>query len=1494
MNASLRLPYALLPSLLLSTIVLFPGARAQAQGSAQYVSVYPGARSVGVKAPLRLSVFTKGTKKITLALSRLSREAYVDLSISPWSREYARKMAALKFTLPTKNDSSTFVKQYGVADGANYFSLDPKLEAGYYLISALTADGTRAHSTLLISNLGLIAKQSDDQVLLFVVNLTSGVPVSDATIEASSSGSGKKILTTNKSGTAVLNLKNSGINPDRLLLVARKDHQEAQLTSGRTPYLDTKYQVYIDTDRPIYKGGHEVNWYAVVKQETRGKLVAVERKSVSYQVLGADGKAFKKGTLKLDSFGKTGAAFQAPRNTGGFFVIRLRVGGENHQANFLIKDYVKPTMYVQVLPDEPAVIFGRNIKGRIKAKFLHGGVPSGGAVEYQVYRGLYRAPGFEVSSEERLFELTPNAPTGQGELITTGKGVLGDSGEMEFLIPTKPEHKQSIFTIRAVVSATDGSTTTDRAAGSGQVKVLAGAITMAARRNSFIIAPDHADTIRVQLKDLRGAAVANQLVEAIIYKESWDKKSGYNHKLPKIEYEKIDTLSGKTNSSGLLELSVKIKSNGRYRVVLRSTDSFGNPITQNLYYWVADASFVADAGAFSEIGLQSDKRFYRPGDTAQILISTSLPNAQVLVTAEGDGIFLRRLIRMRGRTHLFALPLKDARYVPNLYFSALVVREGRLHNSTLPVFLSPEERFIQTELEPDKKQYRPGDKVTLRVKTKDARGQGTRASVSVGVVDEAIFLVQSRIAPSIEKFFYGRRPNRTRLSWSFPPIFTGGASKDDAQQGDPERRGFKDTAYFRHNVETDRNGQATISFQLPANLTTWRITAVSSDAGHLVGTRVDKFLSTKELIARLSIPRFLNTGSRGEAIAIIQNLTDQDLEIKGNFRVKGLELIGKSAFTGTVKARGRTSFKVGVRASKEDADARIQFFLSTKDGKFTDSLERRLPIFETGLTHVLATDGKLLGGRSASSKRTTSLSLAQDPQAKRVLGQNAELRQFELVVYPNLLANLLGSLEFLLEYPHGCVEQTTSRFLPNIQVLNFLRKHKIKDAALEKKLNAHVTAGIANLLALQNTKRGGWGWWQSRNSYAVNHWMTAYALYGLVSARNAGFAVDAGRLKLGLEALRKTMYSVGPGRSYSEVDTKDYPKEESFIVFGNYILTLAGQGDPSIADAVMVVREQATLESLGWAAQTLAYEQRPSELADLLRVIRARAKNYSFEEKVEQTRPNTSDVYYTSIALGGLFQRGSQAENEAFVRRLLAQRSFDGKFRSTRDTAAALGTLLDYLSANRQLLDADLKLEFSLPDGKAKSLNIQGSEQRSAIRIPITMPAGSAVTAETLKAGVAFQGRGLAQAYLVARVFERTKQFVPIDRGLSVSRVYVPEGQDPARTKFSGTIDQGDGLDVIVTVKPHQNSGNYMLVSEPIPPGFVVESEFDYSYGRRHVVVTKSFVHFYVENYYGPSTLRYRLRSVNRGSFLVPPARAELMYDDRIHGSSAATVLKVE
>jgi uncharacterized protein YfaS (alpha-2-macroglobulin family) len=87
---------------------------------------------------------------------------------------------------------------------------------------------------------------------------------------------------------------------------------------------------------------------------------------------------------------------------------------------------------------------------------------------------------------------------------------------------------------------------------------------------------------------------------------------------------------------------------------------------------------------------------------------------------------------------------------------------------------------------------------------------------------------------------------------------------------------------------------------------------------------------------------------------------------------------------------------------------------------------------------------------------------------------------------------MLGSLEFLTNYPYGCVEQTLSSFLPNLVVRSAMKDlgaGGVNDAALEKMIRA----GVKRVIDFQNP-RGGWGFWRGDDT---DPFVTAYAVWAL-------------------------------------------------------------------------------------------------------------------------------------------------------------------------------------------------------------------------------------------------------------------------------------------------------------------------------------------------------------------------------------------------------------
>src|SRR5207302_9045058 len=113
--------------------------------------------------------------------------------------------------------------------------------------------------------------------------------------------------------------------------------------------------------------------------------------------------------------------------------------------------------------------------------------------------------------------------------------------------------------------------------------------------------------------------------------------------------------------------TVRVERPGHLRVEARARDARGTELRGATYFWAAGNRPLALAA--EGLTLVPDKQIYAPGETAQLLVVSPLPGAQVLVTLEGRTLAGHRVLAMQGNALLVPLPL-DAKDAPNLHVAA--------------------------------------------------------------------------------------------------------------------------------------------------------------------------------------------------------------------------------------------------------------------------------------------------------------------------------------------------------------------------------------------------------------------------------------------------------------------------------------------------------------------------------------------------------------------------------------------------------------------------------------------------------------------------------------------------------------------------------------------------------------------------------------------------------------------------------------------------------
>jgi len=188
-------------------------------------------------------------------------------------------------------------------------------------------------------------------------------------------------------------------------------------------------------------------------------------------------------------------------------------------------------------------------------------------------------------------------------------------------------------------------------------------------------------------------------------------------------------------------------------------DSNRREATHETSLWVAGAGCARGSEEDQRLEIYPEKRFYRPSDTAHILVVTQSPGAQLLTTIEGQRVFAWSVQASNESSLTLDIPTQE-RNEPNSSFAATYIKKEQLYEGSKSISVLAREKALKVTIETDKPQYRPHEKVTCTVTAQDEQGRPVSAELSLGIVDEAIYAVRPESVQPREKVFYHRHSNR--------------------------------------------------------------------------------------------------------------------------------------------------------------------------------------------------------------------------------------------------------------------------------------------------------------------------------------------------------------------------------------------------------------------------------------------------------------------------------------------------------------------------------------------------------------------------------------------------------------------------------------------------------------------------------------------------------------------------------------------------------------
>ncbi len=1192
---------------------------------------------------------------------------------------------------------------------------------------------------------------------------------------------------------------------------------------------------YLYTDRPIYRPGQVVFFKAALRAEDDARFHLPDLDAVTVTISNDQGEQVYSDTLPLTEFGTLTGEFKLAEEAGlGYYYLNVSRGEQFlNSLSFSVAEYRKPEFQVAVTSDVTETVQGGAIPVTVDASFFFGGPVSNAAVHWSVlsadYVFPYDGPGYYDFYDFDWSSGQPGPVYGVfGRLISEKDGQTDAQGRATLDVPAdlSDSRLSQLYTIEATVTDLNGQQVSSRV----EVIVHQGQFYIGVRPEEYVGTAGQPVNVNLLTLDWQGEPVANQPLHVVYNDHQWncalerDPDTGANAWTCNVKDTEVDSQDTTTGADGAATGTFTPPAGGTYQVKATGTDAQGHTVTASTILWVASRDYVAWRQENNDrVTLVTDRKAYRPGDTAEILIPSPFQGAATaLITIERGRVIEHEVLTLTGNSTIYQLPITNY-FAPDIFVSVLIIKGVDENNpaagfkmGTAKLSVSPEQQQITVTLTPDKAQVGPRDTVNYTLRATDYLGQPVQAEFSLGLVDLAVLSLTPPNSGPILEAFYGERAlgvrtalgltlNVDRLNVAADQAKGGGGG---AEAGFDEVRGnFLDTAYWNATVVTGENGEAQVAVTLPDNLTTWRLDARGISANTLVGQQIVDIIATRDLLIRPLTPRFFVVGDQATVSAVVNNNTDQAIEAAVSLVASGVSLSSPASQNVTVGAHDRAEVRWNVTA--EDAAAADMTFRVSGGGledasKPTLGLapDQLLPIYHYSAPETTGTAGQL----DAADTRLEAIGLPRRYDATQGV--------LDVRLDPSLAAGVTGALDYLEHFPYECTEQTVSRFLPNVLTYRALKELGLSDPALEIRLSDLVNTGLQRLYTRQHVD-GGWGWWATDES---DSFITAYVLFGLVKAQQSGFAVSPEVTARAVSFLHERLI-----RPNETADTWELNRQ-AFIL---YALAEAGQGKTSATVQLYDARQRLDTYARAYLALAL-HLQDPGDttrtqtlLSDINNAAILSATGAHWEEAAVDYWNMNTDTRSTAVVLATLVKL--DPENNLIpnvVRWLMAARQAE-TWETTQETAWALIGLTDWMVVSGELegrYDYRVSLNgVSLAQGAVEPATVDES-----ISLQVAVADLFKDQANRLEIS---RGEGPGRLYYTAHlnVYLPVEEVTALHRGITVARQYRLKtsecgGPDQPECAVVSEARVGQDIEVRVTlIAP--NDLYYVVLEDPLPGG---------------------------------------------------------------------------
>lgn len=1148
-------------------------------------------------------------------------------------------------------------------------------------------------------------------------------------------------------------------------------------------------EAYLYSDRPIYRPGQVVSFRGIVRNRENGRYTLPANTRYRWQITGdggmsGDSPVLIEQTATLDPYGAFSGQFTLPANASpGYYHINI-LPEETKSYSFgslLIKvaNYRKPEIDLSLSISAEQVRFGDGLQGQLNARYYFGAPAANTNVTWTLYSHSdnLHLPNAMVGLEDYAW-LRPSWDSGMeselGQWVANGTGMTDVEGNLslnlapEDLVSNDPTGRRKLTLEMTVVDQNNQP-----------VSVRASAILnpdtfyIGIQSDKWVSSTGEPIIFTIQTVDWQGKPNGGHPVEATFSQIKWeDDGTGDIISIA----TPVSSASPTTDGTGIAVLAFTPETAGTYRLDVKS----GNAQSQYSVWVQGRGAASWPSTPDKKVRLMSDADNYEPGDTAKVFIPNPFGrDVAAMITMERSNVLSHRFVTIAEGGSTIEVPL-TTNEAPNIFFS--IVMLGRNMQGTLDfrqgyinLVVDPRDLLLNVNLTVTPEQAVPGQEVTARIEVTNSAGNPVLGEFSMSVADKAALALSDPNSVPIRDAYYDIQGLGVRTSLGMAAYARGletaapmgggrGGGGGDVMPAPTLRENFPDTAYWNGEILTT-DGFAEITFTLPDNLTTWIVDVRGLAKDCRVGQVTEEIVTSKPLLIRPQTPRFLVAGDHVLLSAVVHNNTPNDMAAVISLDANGVTLDpGVPVSTQvTVPANNYTKVDWWVTAQTvPEAD----LIFRVEAGDLADSArpqEGKLPIEIYHSPQTFSTGGVLGEGGDR-------LELINLPHTYTPTGG-----ELKIEMSPSLAASIFQSLEALEETDNPDMGSIVSRFLPNLETYLAMRELAIDAPELQARLERTLASGVQTIIHAQNGD-GGWEWWpRSTYNYAATSdpYLTAYILFGLSRAREAGLDINQYVLENATRFLVNSMEPVTPQMEQWKGDRM------AFILFA---LQSVKTYSPEYSNQLFENRANLSDWAKGLLAITLvaegsANQERTSTLVSDLQSTAIRSATGVHWEAKEGWHNPGSTIMTSAIVIYtlGKLEPSSVLLPDA-IRYLSAHRDAGRMWGSPYETAWVLMGLTEVM---RGTGDLQANFNFSAMLNDIPMANGQASGINSLTTIQASVPI-SELYPEGPNSLVFSRDPGMGRLYYRAdlQVDRPAEAAQPISNGLSLSRAYYLRGQD--------------------------------------------------------------------------------------------------------------------